>query len=171
MSEANWNALKPVILYSALILLPCFISAWFFDIALGNWIVETTWAQNVLIWVLFSLFSAWFEAHYYDAKTWSNMTLKIDEHIIWNGIRFFVWLPLLISDWQTGLCLVGLFPFIHDGKYYSVRHKLLDVIYNKGFWSNPSNTSTAIVDINIWVRSAIFLLSVILILILKTDLL
>ena len=159
MTEANWNSLKPVILYTGLIILPCAISAWFFDVPILNWVLSTKWAQSVLIWVLFSLFSGWAEAYYYDAKYRSNLIIKVNEHIIWNSFRFFVWFPLFIQDWKTGLCLAGLFPFIHDGKYYAMRRKLNSEIYKKGFWDNPSKGSNAILDLPLWLRTALFLVA------------
>lgn len=164
ISEANWNSLKPVILYSVLILIPCAVFAWF-DKPLLNWVLENEWAKATAVWVVFALFSGWFEAYYYNAKIWSNIDLKIDEHIIWNGIRFFVWIALLgWTDWKTACSLALMFPFIHDGKYYAMRRKLYAAVYEKGFWSNPSSSSTAIVDLPIWARTILFVLGVYLIL-------
>jgi len=168
LSEATWNSLRPVILYTALILLPCAIFA-AFDYPIGNWIIDNKWASGVFIWVLFSLFSGWFEAYYYNAKVWSNIDLKIDEHIIWNGIRFFVWISLPV-DWQTRLAIVGLFPFIHDGKYYAMRKKLYAGVYEKGFWSNPGKNSTAIVDLPLWARIFVFVIAVVWLLRINTTL-
>lgn len=158
ITEAAWNSLRPVLYYGLPILLLCGIFAWF-DKPVLNWILEHTWTKVTAVWVIFSLFSGWFEAYYYNAKVRSNIDLKIDEHIIWNGIRFFVWLPLVMIDWKTSLLLVGVFPFIHDGKYYAMRRKLQAGVYVKGFWSNPSSESTAIVDLSIWSRSSLFLIS------------
>jgi hypothetical protein len=58
---------------------------------------------------------------------------------------FFDWSKILrMSEFLLGLGCVT--PFFHDGLLYELRHQLSNKIYDKGFTSNESGTSTALTD-------------------------
>lgn len=158
--EATYNALRLVGL-CMLIFIPIAIAATFYDIALLNYLLENKKYLWMCFWVIFALFSGWAEAILFDKYSQLNIHLDINPHILLNGLRFFVWLPLipLCGIWIAGACAM-MFPFIHDGKYYAHRNTLNNYIYLKRFWADPEkgiNKNKAVIDLPLWLRSLSFI--------------
>ena len=154
MSEANWNALRPVLIWTLLILVPCGVFAWF-DKPILNWLLEHNWAKYTTLWILFALFCGWGEAILIHTLVKLGYDIPGAIHSIFNVLRFFVWLPMAqLAGWYTAGCWIGLFIFFHDWKYYTHRNKLNPSIYLKKGWSDPSPTSKALLDKILfnWVR-------------------
>lgn len=158
LGEANYNAIRPVILWTLIALIPCGIFA-YFDYPILNYLFDNPKYLWALIWVLFALFSGWAEAILFDKYSQLNIHLAIDPHVLLNTVRFFVWLPLIpLIGIKFAVALVLVFPFIHDGKYYAHRNKLNAYVYINRFWANPSDSSSAIVDLPLWARGVCFVL-------------
>ena len=161
MSEANWNALRPVLIWTLLILVPCGVFAWF-DKPILNWLLEHNWAKYTTIWILFALFCGWGEAILIHTLVKLGYDIPSAIHSIFNVLRFFVWLPMAqLAGWLTAGCWIGLFIFSHDWKYYAHRNKLNPSIYVKKGWSDPSPTSKALWDKILfnWVRIVLLITS------------
>lgn len=60
----------------------------------------------------------------------------------------------LVAALGCGLVL----PFFHDGAYYLTRHLLDKSQYPRGFWDNPSKTSTAVLDFKLSARIVLLLI-------------
>ena len=105
-----------------------------------NWITyPKVWTLG--IWVLFVYFLAKFEALYFYYKLKSGKD-KGNEHALLNTIRLFAWLPIAFKLGWVAFLYGSMHPFIHDGFYYTFRHKI-DRVYPKKFFAQ-SKTSTAI---------------------------
>jgi hypothetical protein len=115
-----------------------------------------TWVY-LLLWILFSILEGIREAHYFDA--FPRPAKRYDIHQIFAAQRVIV-IFALSSHVIIALGFALMFPFIHDGVYYMWRHKLNVVTYPKGFWSNPSHTSTAMFDPNLWLRIIMFVVGI-----------
>ena len=61
----------------------------------------------------------------------------------------------LHADWFTLLSAAFIFPFMHDGAYYTVRNFLNNSIYQKKFFAD-STTSTAFFELKLPVRLTLF---------------
>lgn len=158
IGEANYNALRPVILWTIIALIPCAIFA-YFDYPILNYLLDNPKYLWALIWVLFALFSGWAEAILFDKYSNINIHLSINPHILLNTMRLFVWLPLIpLIGIKCAGSLVLIFPFIHDGKYYAHRNTLNAYVYLNRFWANPSDSSSAIVDLPLLARIICFVL-------------
>lgn len=99
---------------------------------------------TLLIWITFATVEGWREALYFHCK--AGRTVKtIDEHIIFTGLRLLVFGLIVMQDislWYVFLCLVLMFPFFHDGMYYTMRNELNGDVYPLR-WRDWSTTSTA----------------------------
>lgn len=96
-----------------------------------------------IIWCLYSLFEGWREGEYFHrVEVTKDQGLKL--HIGWTLQRFLVLIIIILSSlnwWLISLILV--FPFLHDGEYYSTRNDYNKQLYHKRFFAQ-STTSTAI---------------------------
>jgi hypothetical protein len=165
IGEANWNALKPVLIWIGFVIIPVAIFA-FFDYPILNWVIDHVWIKWTIFWVLFSLFCGWAEAlliHTLINTKFYDIPKEI--HIVFNIIRSFLWIPIIfLSGWLTAGCCVLLFPFFHDGNYYRVRNKQNSAAYKNKWWSNPHPTSKAITDVIMytWVRTLLAVIGLVL---------
>lgn len=81
-----------------------------------------------------------------DAYKWNEHILFVMERIVaaglficgaWIGINGSIWDSVAVS-----IAAMFMFPFFHNGMYYFSRREI-DGSYPKGFWDEPSDTSTA----------------------------
>ena len=160
IGEANYNALQPVLLWTFFVLIPVAAFA-LFDYPIVNFLIDHPIVLWSCVWSLFAIFTGWAEAILFDKYSTINIHLSVNPHIFLNLLRLFVWLPIVpIIGFIHAGALVLAFPFIHDGAYYWKRNDLNNYIYLNGFWAKPSNTSTAVIDLNIYSRIALFLIAV-----------
>lgn len=98
-----------------------------------------------------------------DAFTW-------DEHAFLMVMRgwFLLYGPLLDytnSEWYHHLilviCSILVFPFWHNGSYYWGRNKINPAVYPKGFWDEPSKTSTSKINFSLKQRCILFVAGII----------
>jgi hypothetical protein len=105
----------------------------------------------ISFWILFSIIEGVREGMYFYYKVAANQQpLKINEHLIFALQRGLILvLIFLSSSWLVAIGCAFCFVFFHDGSYYKTRNVLNNAVYPKGFWDNPSSTSTAIMDFNL----------------------
>lgn len=108
----------------------------------------------LVLWVLYAIAEGIREAYYFDC--FPSLPKKFDIHVLFAFQRGVVIFALAQADWFLVLPMMMMFPFVHDGVYYWFRNKLNVVIYQKKFWSDPSSTSTAILDFNVHERIILF---------------
>jgi len=97
----------------------------------------------VVLWFFYSLFEGLREGFYWrEKKTRDNHY----EHVIWSIQRALV-LILVSRDIIILLGCMCVFPFLHDGMYYTTRHYMNKNIYKKTFF-DQSETSTAVLSTN-----------------------
>ena len=143
-----------------------------------NWIIQTN-IITILIatWAIFSFQVGFREARYYYCKNEPHPSLKKDEHGLFTIHRIMVFIPHLIafilirhdlihqSWWMlviegclfTAACIL-VFPFFHDGSYYTERNNLDPDVYSKR-WMD-FNDSTAIFDFTFMQRTVMFIMGV-----------
>ena len=114
----------------------------------------------ILAWILYSVFEGIREGYYFNANPTPT---KFNIHILFNIQRIAVLTLIFIIAGNIWIACCFMFPFIHDGAYYMTRNKLNKDVYLKGFWDNPSSTSTAILDFELWKRIFLFSFSILLI--------
>jgi len=141
--QAIKKVLKSVLKWCLFVMLPIIGGGYLSGEPIGNYIISNEWVYCTLIWVAFTILSAHFEAHYYQHEISSSFKENFNEHPLFVGIRLCVLIPLwIISSWKVVICLICLFPFLHDGQYYTTRNNLSG-IYSKR-WFAQSTTSTAL---------------------------
>jgi len=125
-----------------------------------------------IMWIIYALLEGQIEAWYYHCKSYLNIK-QIEnipnEHQCFEYQRLIVLLLCTILSFLTEihkidifllpLSLMCIFPFFHDGIYYSIRNDLNDKIYPLRWWDN-SNQSTAIFNLNKNWRIGLFILGV-----------
>lgn len=93
-----------------------------------------------------------------------------DEHAFLMLVRgwFIMYGPMfyfLVSGWLEMLVLVVssilVFPFYHNGFYYLSRNKIDPRVYEKGFWDEPSKTSTSKINFSLKQRVILFVAGII----------
>lgn len=110
---------------------------------------------SIVITVCYSILEGKREAMYYSIKSKSGLLPEINEHPMFSAQRgiFFAYMyygfyTITNNDIDLSLAsLLGLtmiFPFFHDGSYYTERNRL-DGIYPKKYF-DQSTTSTAFSD-------------------------
>ena len=114
-----------------------------------------------IVWCLYAVLEGKREAEYFHYRLKAEDILVKEgrfTHGVWTLQRFLVLLLILIFQIKELniiyfdfslfdlicfiLSLVLVFPFLHDGMYYTRRHKLNRLIYPKK-WFDQSTTSTA----------------------------
>lgn len=109
-----------------------------------------------IIWMLYSLTEGYREAYYWHYRSFVVDKLKFNIHIIFTIQRGIVLslitlLVMMVCDLNIVktifyISACGLvFSFLHNGMYYTIRHKLNNLIYVKK-WFDQSTTSTASSD-------------------------
>jgi len=131
----------------------------------------------ITTWAVFSFQVGFREARYYYCKNEPHPSLLKDEHGLFTIHRCMVFIPhllafglvkqhLLVSCWWVFLIEAGLFtlasilifPFFHDGAYYTERNNLDPDVY-PARWADY-NDSTAIFDFTFMQRMVMFILGV-----------
>lgn len=113
---------------------------------------------GVIMWIVFSVLEGVREGLYFDSNP---RLLRFNVHVLFSLQRLTVLVILALQyKWWLILILGNMlvFPFFHDGMYYLTRHLLNRDNYPKGFWDNPSKTSTAIMDFNLPSRIVLLLI-------------
>jgi len=113
----------------------------------------------VVLWFFYSLFEGLREGFYWrEKKTRDNHY----EHVIWSIQRALV-LILVSRDIIILLGCMCVFPFLHDGMYYTTRYYMNKNIYKKTFF-DQSETSTAVLTkyFTPYVRLILFIIGVLL---------
>lgn len=92
-----------------------------------------------------------------EAVLWSRKgadAFKWNEHILLavNRGLIFVAAYVAVSPWILASSLLA-FPFFQAGTYYTFRHLIDNNVYPDGWWSQPSNTSTATVNVSTQLRT------------------
>jgi hypothetical protein len=103
-----------------------------------------------IIWILFAVASGWYEGFYWHMVSKGQIIKTGREHFIWTVFRGIIATPLVcwlfVEYSYSGLIgiisLMCMFPFFHDGMYYT-RRNLLDSRVYPLRWKDTSTTSTA----------------------------
>ncbi len=153
MTEANKDTLKKVAIRYSIIIglgLSQFIISkilhtdWF----LGNFIFDNPIVISTILWLcladLFGTCEGWFE---HLLRNQDKVTLPINEHVPFTLIRVIIWFFIYkyVGDLWSCLTLIAIFPFVHDGQYYTTRNLLQPELYPKK-WFDNSDTSTSWFD-------------------------
>ena len=116
---------------------------------------EILWLD--ILFVLYSIVEGYRVAHWENAseKTYlvtTKMELQ-DSFVVQRAIMFTLILTcVFVTTHDLFLCILYLismlciFPFFHDGVFYTVRHMLSEKLYPKAWWSDPIKESTHFFD-------------------------
>lgn len=106
--------------------------------------------MQLVYWIFLSASFGFIEAiffhtaDYYKLKDFNRKYSDI--HVFFTLQRAITYISLF-SDIRHVILLaipcIMIFPFIHDGVYYDMRNNLDENIYKRGFFDEPSITSTA----------------------------
>lgn len=127
-----------------------------------GFILNTPEYWCLLNWCGFAYLTARFEAMYFNHEIHSNFIDNVNEHSMLILIRVCLLIPLFVlTSWDITLSYMFVFPFVHDGAYYSMREKLVSGTYPKK-WFDQSNTSTALLTkfFNPTVRTIFFIVGI-----------
>ncbi len=142
ISEANKNTVRTPLIWASCMAVVAIIQE-VFDLYIGNEIIDNPVYYCSIIWIMFACLIGKFEAFYFAMKMNSKMFIDINEHLLFTCIRGVVLIPIFIlTDWKAVLCYVAMFPFFHDGAYYTQRERIKPNTYHKK-WFAQSTTSTA----------------------------
>jgi hypothetical protein len=82
------------------------------------------------------------EGYYWHFKP-KDPFVKTNEHALFSLQRLILWSTMLfVVNWVSVLAIICMFPFLHDGAYYTTRNYLDKTVYPKRFF-DESTTSTA----------------------------
>ena len=102
-----------------------------------------------VLFMVFSIASGYLEAYYW--ALYPNVNQRWS-HIILTLFRGIVLFPVLwYEGWVNTLCVILMFPFLHDGMYYHTRRSLDKTVYPKGWW-DKSDTTGAILSFSCFIR-------------------
>ncbi len=111
--------------------------------------------------LMFYTFKSVCEAGYFHIRSLTSVKLPYEHHLL-VIVRCGFWLLFLMyteSVWYL-LGIILIFPFIHDGVYYTFRNILNPFIYAKRFWDD-STTSTAVFEIKLPLRKIMFVIGLV----------
>jgi hypothetical protein len=101
-----------------------------------------------IIWLAFVFVSAMLEATMF-AQVTRERRFKIDEHVWLTSMRgivlflcFFYRKQVHIEDVQMAVAMVIMFPYLHDGIYYTARNTFDPAVYPLR-WKDQSTTTDA----------------------------
>jgi hypothetical protein len=167
MKESTKNTLKMPLIWLAVMLVLLLIQV-IGDIYIANEIVETPVYYCTFIWIAYAWLSAQFEAYYFNYAEKDNAE-KPNLHKLLTVIRFVVIIPIwILTSWKAVLCYMAIFPFFHDGSYYTTREIIFKGTYPKK-WFAQSITSTALSTkfFTPVVRTILAIISIIMIILLR----
>lgn len=125
-----------------------------------NEALENKFVYCAIIGMVYPLLCGFFEAHYYHYENTSVKPNDINEHPLLWVQRLCVYLTIwqYSNDKVIVLCLACAFSFLHNGMYYTTRHRIDNTLYGKT-WFDQSTTSTAITTkvFNPIIRTALFI--------------
>jgi hypothetical protein len=96
-----------------------------------------------ILWCFYAILEGWREGDYFHRVEVTKERGRL-LHIGWTFQRFIVLCIIALTSfnwWLLALPLV--FPFLHDGEYYTTRNYFNRLIYTKKYFAH-STTSTAI---------------------------
>lgn len=139
MTEANKNTWKEVLPMFGL-----FIGLYLVQYKFGEGLANMNWSAGLFLFIMFASLQAFIEA----TLDYLKMLAKKDYngHVayrILTGLFILSMSPWV--NWQSIMCYIVMFSFIHDGVYYMRRNNLDSAIYLKGFW-DFTDTPIAIFD-------------------------
>ena len=129
-----------------------------------------------LLWIIFSCFDGFIQAHYYDLTPSEKGHKNLHPFFmvirsLFLGIIFYE--VMIVSIWELAgiftFSLSLIFSFFHNGCYYLTRNKLNPEVYKKGFWDS-STTSEAILEIGTGFRTIMAIVGLIFIYVLCLEL-
>lgn len=118
------------------------------------------YAINILFFAVIGTLEAFL--WHYSVNKISRVTAKrLHYPLVVIRLIWFGWLLLKNNyDYGSIVPLFCCYPFIHLGVMYQVRHWLNGKVYQYGFFSNASASSTSILDrllpLDAWMRTAMF---------------
>jgi hypothetical protein len=116
-----------------------------------------------LIYATWCIFEGEREALYFTRLNPNKFGPNPDPHRLFAAQRLMVLLSLAMSCGATiSVSAALIFPFLHDGMYYNGRHSWNNDVYKQGWKSEPSDTSTALMDISYRTRTIMFLAGLVL---------
>jgi hypothetical protein len=102
-------------------------------------------------------------AYYYTRMDNPKTKQLPNAHPLFTANRSMVLLIMALSCGAiVAVAAALMFPFFHDGYYYSGRNTWNPEVYTDGFSSEPSDTSTALMDISYRTRTIMFLAGLVL---------
>lgn len=115
-----------------------------------------------VLWMFYCLYEGIREAYYYHATSLTGINKSHNLHLLYTIQRTIV---LILCFFATGakfssmvelFALAYMFPYMHDGSYYSKRNDLNVLIYPRR-WKDDSTTSTAKFEIKYKGRMLMFI--------------
>jgi hypothetical protein len=104
-------------------------------------VIDTPAYLCAFIWASLAIWLGEFEGRFFHYK---NQNDKNNEHFLFVLIRACTLIPIyMLTEWKSALCIAAIFPFFHDGSYYTQRNKMDRFVYPKKWWAQ-STTSTAL---------------------------
>jgi hypothetical protein len=119
--------------------------------------------SETILWTLFVIETAMMEAAMFHQIV-PNRNPSIDEHYFLQMIRITVYFAVFGATRKALLFLLPLglmFPFIHDGVYYSMRHQFNTLIYPKK-WREQGTTTDVKFSFSYNTRFVLFLIGIVL---------
>jgi hypothetical protein len=119
-----------------------------------------TWNSifSFFMWAFFAIGSGVVEAFFFHVADYKRLshanTVYGDVHGYLNIVRIFVFLGMV--PFAMSIPCIMVFPFIHDGAYYSFRNVMDRNIYPDRWRTNMSSDTTAMISLNIKTRSFLF---------------
>lgn len=150
-----------VIFFVWLIIMGAFwIASYFTGLPFFNWLLDDPKRWCLIVFLNWALLEGDREGSAIDAMVKAGIYVN---HAIFTLQRGCVLLLFgFIIKWDA-LLFILMFPFIHDGMYYTRRNIMNVAIYPKK-WFDQSNTSTALLTkfFTPWVRTGLFVIALIL---------
>jgi hypothetical protein len=121
----------------------------------------------ILIWLSFATLCGVVEAFYFSKKRRKVLIRGLDIHVWFTLFRALIAIPLClivfknVGIWESGLMAVIfylVFPFFHDGFYYTTRELLRTGTYPK-YWFDQSTTTSAKNSYNFFVRTIMLIIA------------
>lgn len=126
---------------------------WLFEhaVTVRYWVVLVAF----LIGCLYAYYDGWVDGLHFDRPASLHQILPagLDIHQLFVMRRAIVLILLSAATGILPAIAFGLvFPYIHDGRYYFTRNQLNHQKYPDGWKSEPSRSSTAVMDFSYRVR-------------------